>query len=118
MDPTDIRLHMPRFQEDVFEENLKLVHEVTEIANKKGCTPGQLALAWILKSGGRDGLPVFVPIPGATTKERVDENSKVVDITDAEFEEVNAVLKKIQITGGRYPEGMAVMLFGDSPPEN
>lgn len=112
-----MRRLMPRFQPAVFDENLKLVHEVTQLANKKGCTSGQLAMAWILKSSKRDGLPEIIPIPGATTNERVIENSAVVDLTDAEFEEINAVLKKIPIAGERYPELYAHLSEGDTPLE-
>ena len=109
---------MPRFQPDVFGENLKLFDEVNAIANKKGCKPGQLAIAWILKGSSQGGMPELLPIPGATTEERVVENSKVIELTDAEFEEINATLRKIPIQGARYPEAIAHMAYRDTPPES
>ena len=113
----DLRKRFPRLHPDVFDENMKLVREITDIANKKGCKPGQLAIAWILKSSGRDGLPEIIPIPGATTDERVVENSVIVDLTDAEFEEINTVLKRNPIKGARYPEAFAHLAEGNTPLE-
>ncbi|KAI9691889.1 MAG: Pyridoxine 4-dehydrogenase [Bathelium mastoideum] len=113
----DLRRRFPRFQPDVFDTNIKLVDEVVELAKKKGCKPGQLAVGWILKNSGRDGMPEIVPIPGATTEERVQENSKVVELTDTEFEEINAVISRIPIQGDRYPQQMQHMAFRDTPPE-
>lgn len=101
--------HMPRFQPDVFDENLKLVHAVDEIAQKKGVTPAQIALGWILYQSGKEGMPTIIPIPGATTSERVQENSKPTQLEEADFKELAEILKNFPIVGERYSkEAMAL----------
>src|SRR5207302_6494588 len=65
----DYRRTSPRFQGENFQRNLKLVERVTEIARDKGCTPGQLALAWVLTQG-QD----IVPIPGTKRRKYLEEN--------------------------------------------
>ncbi|OCK83282.1 Aldo/keto reductase [Lepidopterella palustris CBS 459.81] len=103
--PEDSMLrHYPRFQPDVFDENLKLVREVEQVASQKGCTPAQIALAWIRAHSGRDGLPVIIPIPGATTEERVSENMAQVTLSQKELAAIDDILQKTTITGMRYPE--------------
>ena len=64
----DYRLHSPRFQGDNFNKNLELVAKVRELANRNGCTPGQLALAWVLAQG-KD----IVPIPGTKRRKYLEE---------------------------------------------
>lgn len=107
----DMRRHFDRFQPGNFEKNLKLVDEVNKIATRKGITPGQLVLAWIKHQSGRNGLPVIIPIPGAVKDIRVEENMAKVDVTDEEVAEINAILKSIEIVGGRYNDAMASGLF-------
>jgi pyridoxine 4-dehydrogenase len=104
----DMRRRMPRFQPENFDTNLKLVTQVQELAKKKGVTPSQLAIAWVRWLSGRPGMPVIIPIPGASSPERVEENSKHVTLTDAEAEEINETLAKFEIVGTRYPAGMPV----------
>jgi pyridoxine 4-dehydrogenase len=53
---------------------------------------------------GKDGNPVIIPIPGASSEKRVLENSKNVDMTAAEMEEIQGVLSKFKVSGTRYPE--------------
>lgn len=93
----------PRFQKDNFEKNVTLVEKVEEIANKKGCTPAQLAIGWTIAISRRPDMPTIIPIPGATTAERVEENSKLVEITDEEMAEIDAILAKFTTAGERYP---------------
>src|SRR4029079_17010902 len=62
--PDDFRRHNPRFQGEAFEQNLRLVDRVREIADEKGVTATQLALAWVMAQGDRSGGPTVVPIPG------------------------------------------------------
>ena len=57
--PDEARLYLPRFSEENFGKNLELVDKVTQLAKKKGCTPGQLGLAWLLQQGSN-----VIPIPG------------------------------------------------------
>ena len=73
--PDDWRRNNPRFQGDNFQRNLDLVASVEELARGKGCTPAQLALAWLLSRGDD-----IVPIPGSTRSERVEENAAAVDV--------------------------------------
>ncbi|KAI0430550.1 voltage-gated shaker-like K+ channel, subunit [Xylaria sp. FL1042] len=93
---------LPRFQPGNFEANLRLVKQVEEIAEGKNCTPAQLAINWTRVVSRRPGMPIIVPIPGATTVERVNENSKVVDLTDEELARIDAVLAEFTPAGERY----------------
>lgn len=110
----DFRLHAPRFQEGAFEENLKLVDEVNKLAKQKGCTTGQIALAWIKKHTHRNGLPEFIPIPGATTAERVEENGKDVELSEEDMKDIQAFIDRSEVAGARYPEAGSHLNFGDS----
>ena len=71
----DFRRHSPRFQGENFTKNLELVDRVQELADGKQCTPGQLALAWLLAQGEH-----IVPIPGTKKRERLHENLGAVDV--------------------------------------
>jgi aryl-alcohol dehydrogenase-like predicted oxidoreductase len=95
----DWRRNNPRFQEDNFDKNMKIVHRIVELANKKGCTAAQLALAWLL-SRGED----VIPIPGSTRAERVEENAAAVRIvfTHAEAASLEDVARLV--SGERYAE--------------
>lgn len=101
----DLRKHMPRFQPGNFEVNLQLVEQVEKLAEKKGCTPAQLAINWVRCLSRRPGMPTIIPIPGATTAERVRENSKIIDLSDAEMHEIDETLARFEVKGGRYPDG-------------
>ncbi|KAK0657279.1 NADP-dependent oxidoreductase domain-containing protein [Cercophora newfieldiana] len=98
----------PRFQPDVFHLNLELVKQVEALAAKKGCTPAQLAINWTRAIARRAGVPTIIPIPGATRTPIVKENSRLVDITDAELDEIDATLAKFEIKGERFPEHIPV----------
>ena len=76
---------------------------VVDLAKKKGCTPAQLAINWVKAQAKRPGMPVIIPIPGGTTAERVNENSVEIDLTDAELKEIDEMLAKFEVQGGRYP---------------
>ncbi|KAI4593801.1 Pyridoxine 4-dehydrogenase [Pestalotiopsis sp. 9143b] len=93
----------PRFQPDVFPTNMELVKHIGDMAAKKKVTPAQLSINWVRAAAQRAGVTAL-PIPGATTIARVHENAKVVDITDDEYAELDAILKKIDIIGARYPD--------------
>jgi aryl-alcohol dehydrogenase-like predicted oxidoreductase len=75
-EPTDFRAHAPRFTGENFEINRKKVAILQEMAGNKGCTPSQLALAWVIHQGN-DILPLF----GTTNKTRLDENLKALDLS-------------------------------------
>lgn len=97
-----LQFNFPRFQKDNFEMNVQLVEKVEEIAKKKGCTPAQLAINWTRALSRRPRMPTIIPIPGATTVARVQENSKLIDITDEEMAQIDAILAKFTPAGERY----------------
>lgn len=99
----DMRHMLPRFQGENFQKNLKLVDDISKIAKQNGCTPGQLALAWVSSLSKQVDVAV-IPIPGATTAERVAENSKMVTLTADELVEIDSVLKSFTVSGQRYGE--------------
>ncbi|KAI2635166.1 aldo/keto reductase [Xylaria nigripes] len=93
----------PRFMPGgAFEHNIKLVYKVEEMAKKKGCTPAQLAISWVRALNGRPGMPVIIPIPGATTAERVRENAKEVELTEEDMAEIDEILENFTPLGRRY----------------
>ncbi|KAF2721513.1 voltage-gated shaker-like K+ channel, subunit [Polychaeton citri CBS 116435] len=100
--------HFPRFQPGNFKFNMQLVEQVEKMVSKKGCTSAQLAINWTRAISNRPGMPTIIPIPGATTVERVEENSKLVDITDEEMAEIDATLAKFTTAGERYPDSIPV----------
>jgi aryl-alcohol dehydrogenase-like predicted oxidoreductase len=105
LDPGDWRRHNPRFQADNLPANLALVNAIGQIAQERGCTPAQLALAWLLS---RD--PHIVPIPGTRRIERLEENAGATAITLSEGEQrrIDEVLARQTVAGTRYPAaGMA-----------
>lgn len=101
LDAGDWRLTNPRFQAEALERNLKLVRAVQELAKARGCTPAQLALAWLLQQG-----PDIVPIPGTRSIARLDENAAAtqLDLGTADLEKVAGVLSASEVVGARYPE--------------
>ncbi|KAJ6443434.1 RTA1 domain protein [Purpureocillium lavendulum] len=94
----------PRFQENNFYKNLELVRAVEDIAKRKGCTIGQIAIGWVVAMSRRPGMPTIIPIPGSSKPERVRENATLVDLTDAELKEIDEILKAFVPAGERYPE--------------
>ncbi len=97
----DFRHNHPRFQGENFYKNLDLVKKVKEIAEEKGCTPGQLALAWVLAQGED-----IVPIPGTKHIEYLKENIAAVDIelSDEDLERLDEVAPKGVTAGERYTD--------------
>ena len=96
----DFRRHNPRFQGENFFQNLKLVDAVKEMAEGKGITPGQLALAWVLARGAD-----FVPIPGTKRTSYLRENVAAVDISLSadEMKRLDEIAPKDVAAGDRYP---------------
>ncbi|KAG6989782.1 pyridoxal reductase [Physcia stellaris] len=93
--------------DDVPRTRCYLVEQVEAIAKKKGCTPAQLAINWTRALSRRPGMPTIIPIPGATTVGRVEENSKLIDIEDEEMAQIDAILAKFTPAGERYPAAVA-----------
>ncbi|KAI9654540.1 MAG: hypothetical protein M1821_006630 [Bathelium mastoideum] len=110
----DFRKGAPRFSKENFPKNLKLVDEITEIANKKGCTPSQITLAWLMDQGD----DIF-PIPGTTNLDRLDENLGALHIklSKEENQAIRKAAESAEVVGGRYPEAMSGALYNDTPPE-
>ena len=103
--PADDRRRMlPRFHPENFDVNMTLVKELEKIAAKKGCTSAQLALGWLLSLSEKSGMPKIIPIPGATTVERVKENASAVRLTDVEMKEIDGILARCPPMGERYPD--------------
>ncbi|MDH5411313.1 MAG: aldo/keto reductase [Alphaproteobacteria bacterium] len=98
----DRRKDMPRYQDGNREENLKLLAPLEAIATKHGCTPAQVALAWILAQGND-----IVPIPGTKRPERVEENLGALEVTldDGDLAKLNATFPPGAAQGTRYPAG-------------
>jgi aryl-alcohol dehydrogenase-like predicted oxidoreductase len=98
--PDDWRRNNPRFQGDNFRKNLDLLSRVEALAREKGCTPAQLALAWLL-ARGKD----IVPIPGSTRAERIEENAAAVGTALSPEEIAGLDALGATVSGNRYPEG-------------
>jgi aryl-alcohol dehydrogenase-like predicted oxidoreductase len=105
---------MPRFSKENFPKNLQLVDQLTALAKKKGCTPGQLTLAWILAQGED-----FFAIPGTTKIKNLEENAGAVQIklSTEEIKEIRQACEKADVAGERYPAMLISNLFGDSAPK-
>ncbi|MGD9904601.1 MAG: aldo/keto reductase [Vicinamibacterales bacterium] len=103
----DWRRNNPRFQGENFQRNLDVVDKVGELARAKGCTPAQLALAWLLAQG-----PDIVPIPGSTDPARIAENvgAVAVTITPADLDALEALAP--QVHGNRYMDGGMKLVNG------
>jgi aryl-alcohol dehydrogenase-like predicted oxidoreductase len=97
--PYDFRRTLPRFSPGNFDKNLEIVGRVRTIAEARGATPAQIALAWVVGRGD-----MVIPIPGTTRIERLEENAAAVDIslTRAEFESLDALARSVE--GARYTD--------------
>jgi aryl-alcohol dehydrogenase-like predicted oxidoreductase len=98
----DYRRNNPRFQGENFQKNLDLVVKVKEVAREKGCTPSQLALAWLLAQGAD-----IVPIPGTKRRTYLEENVRAagVALSAGDLRRLDAVAPLGVAAGMRYPEG-------------
>ena len=105
----DYRRTNPRFQGENFARNLALVGKVKALADEKGCTPAQLALAWVLAQG-----PHIVPIPGTRRIRNLEENlgALEVQLEDADLEAIEAVFPAGTAAGARYTEAMMQLSRG------
>jgi aryl-alcohol dehydrogenase-like predicted oxidoreductase len=105
--PDDWRRGSPRFQGENFAKNLALVDQVTSLARRNGCTPSQLALAWLL-TRSKD----IVPIPGTSSIARLEENAGAVDVqlSPADLEAIETIAPKGAASGQRYAPAMIEMV--------
>jgi aryl-alcohol dehydrogenase-like predicted oxidoreductase len=108
--PDDYRRANPRFQGENFARNLELVDRVREIADEKGVTAGQLALAWVMAQSSRDDGPVIVPIPGTKRVAYLEENAAAADVrlTDDDLRRLDEAAPVGATAGDRYPDMSSV----------
>ena len=102
-DSTDFRNIVPRFSAEARKANQALVDRLGQIAEAKGVTPAQLALAWVLAQ-----KPWIVPIPGTTKRHRLEENlgAAAVELTPDDLRQIGDVLARVQVQGDRYPPAL------------
>jgi aryl-alcohol dehydrogenase-like predicted oxidoreductase len=103
----DIRADLPRFTVEARAANLALVERVRDVAERRGASIGQVALAWLLAQG-----PSIVPIPGTRRLNRLDENlgAAEVTLTAEDLTELDEASTEVKIVGDRYPEAMQRMV--------
>jgi len=100
LSPDDYRRHHPRFEGENFTKNLELVRRIRGLASDKGCTPGQLALAWLLARA-----PDIVPIPGTKKRAYLEENARAAEVvlTTEELRRIEEAAPAGVAAGPRYP---------------
>ncbi|HWQ07846.1 MAG TPA: aldo/keto reductase [Holophaga sp.] len=102
----DFRAQVPRFAPEALKANLALVELLRAAADRRGATPAQIALTWLLAR-----KPWIVPIPGTTKLHRLDENLGAlgIDLSPEDIQEIDAAASKIPLQGARLPEGSLAM---------
>ncbi|AES77902.1 putative perakine reductase [Medicago truncatula] len=107
----DYRKHLPRFQTENLQQNQTIFDKVNELATKKGCTPPQLALAWLHHQGND-----VCPIPGTTKIENLNQNigALSVKLTQEEMVELESLADAVK--GGRYGDEISTWKNSDTPP--
>jgi aryl-alcohol dehydrogenase-like predicted oxidoreductase len=105
-DPTDFRNMVPRFSPEARKANMVLVELVKSVAKRKGATPAQVALAWLLAQ-----KPWIVPIPGTTKLHRLEENLGAVNVelTEPDLKQIDEASSSLKLEGARLPEPMLKM---------
>ena len=106
LDSSDFRSTLPRFTPEAMKANRVLVDLLGSIAERKGATPAQIALAWLLAQ-----KPWIVPIPGTTKLARLEENvgAAAVELTSNDLQEIETAASRITVQGARYPEHIEQM---------
>ncbi|KAI6693879.1 hypothetical protein NL676_021589 [Syzygium grande] len=109
----DFRQNLPRFQPENLTHNARLFDRVNEIAQRKGCTPSQLALAWVHHQGDD-----VCPIPGTTKIENFNQNigALSVKLTPEEMAELESIASANNVKGGRYHSGISTWENSETPP--
>ena len=97
--PDEIRARVPRFEAENLAANQVLIDQVRALADRRGATPAQVALAWLLAQ-----RPFIVPIPGTRRRERVDENAEAtaVALSADDVADLNALVERVGVAGNRY----------------
>ncbi|OAA57407.1 Aldo/keto reductase [Niveomyces insectorum RCEF 264] len=109
----DFRKTAPKFSRENWSQNMRLVESLTAIAQTKGCTPGQLALAWVLKQGDN-----IVAIPGTKRIKYLEENMAAlnVDLTEEDVKSIREQVNKNKSVGKRYAGFLEHYSLGETPP--
>ncbi len=107
LDADDYRLKDPRYSEENFGQNLKMVEVVKQVADRHGCSPAQIALAWLLAQGD-----FIVPIPGSKRRATLEDSMAAVDValTDADLDELEKAAPVGGTSGPRYGDAMMAMV--------
>jgi aryl-alcohol dehydrogenase-like predicted oxidoreductase len=105
-DPTDFRNLVPRFSPEARKANMALVDLVKAVAERKGATPAQIALAWLLAQ-----KPWIVPIPGTTKLHRLEQNLGAVNVelTENDLKQIDEAASELKLEGARLPEAALKM---------
>lgn len=108
----DFRATSPRFQPEAMEKNQAFVDLLKRVADEKGVTPAQVALAWLLAQ-----RPYVAPIPGTTKLHRLEENIAATDIelSNAELSEINEGAAELKAEGDRYAPAQMAMVGREAP---
>jgi aryl-alcohol dehydrogenase-like predicted oxidoreductase len=108
----DFRSSVPRFSREAMDNNQAFVELLKRVAEDKGATPAQIALAWLLAQ-----RPYIVPIPGTTKLHRLEENvdAAAIELTAADLEEIQAAAGEISAKGDRYAPAQMAMVGRDAP---
>jgi aryl-alcohol dehydrogenase-like predicted oxidoreductase len=108
----DFRRMSLRFSKENFPKNLKLVDGISALARKKGCTAGQLTLAWLMAQGND-----IIPIPGTKKVKYLEENMGALNVKlpPEEVKEVRDLVEAAEVHGDRYPSAAMGSLFADTP---
>ncbi|MDE2500706.1 MAG: aldo/keto reductase [Alphaproteobacteria bacterium] len=111
----DFRKTLPRFSPEAMEKNQALADLLRQVAEAKGATPAQIALAWLLAQ-----RPTIVPIPGTTKLHRLEENIGAADVelTDVDLREIGKAAAQIRIEGERYAPQQLAMVGREAPPSH
>ena len=109
----DWRCTAPRFSAENFPKNLQLVDKLKDVADKKGCTTGQLTLAWLMNQGND-----IIPIPGTKKIRYLEENFKALDVklTVEENREIRQAVEAAETQGDRNPGVLKGLSSMDTPP--
>lgn len=112
-DENDFRRSIPRFSAENFDKNIQLVNTLKSIADKKGCTSGQLTLAWMMNQGN----DIF-PIPGTKKIKYLEENWGANDVTllPEEDRQIREAIEHTEVHGTRVAEHLMGALVQDTPP--
>lgn len=107
-DPSDLRSRIPRFTPEAIRHNRALVQLLEDFGRRRGATPAQVALAWLLAQ-----KPWIVPIPGTTKLARLEENlgAAEIELSPDELRELDVAASRVQIVGARYPEEIERMSY-------